>query len=494
MKSSCLKIHPRDRRQMLWIIFILLECLCVTYYTRSLLNLQNQQNTSNLSKQNSRSNIYHQAFRNKVIDTAHPNMVRSKAQVLYPDLISSFRRYTDESQEFDKRHFAQVPERGYPKRTHLLDYETSATEQEIEKHDRLLVQGMYYMKTTLFQDFWLDQGSKKSAAARTTTFTAATTTTFTDTSMITSNNPSLCINIYLCNRRIPYINSLLMSLTSFTTHQNKMDMRKAQIRLINTENRPERLDFKYMTQLLSKLPFVHSVHNITYYDEIYQDVIQHRELDFRETFISDQLSGLNICIESGLPFCLMMEEDSIVPVDFMSKLWQYILTPLEEQGIIQMDGTGQISVLSLYAYYNLAVKGSQRLYYPEYAKEMYREDYARINSERFSQGMPPYAPMYHVRDKDYMYGTVAMLYTRESAIKLVQYLRHVGVNPIHNADEFINCDLYFPKEMGVPRKHVQPSLVNHIGYYSERMGQIPERGMFSQLNTDARFMYDAGVL
>lgn len=309
-----------------------------------------------------------------------------------------------------------------------------------------------------------------------------------------SSQPKICINIYVCNRRVPYINALLMSLLSFTNPKAIVDMKQmAQIRLLNTEKRPERTSFRYMTQVLSKLPFVHSVHNITYKDEIYSH-IQDRELTFRESFLSDEISGLKICIDSGLPYCLMMEEDSIVPVDFISKLYHHVIDPLQTEGILHMDGTGKISVLSLYAYYNLAVKGDNRLYYPEYAKGPYQTDYARTNAERFSQGMPPYQDRYSIQDHEYMYGTVAMFYTRESAIQLVQYLQSVGVDPIHNADEFMNCELYFPQQMGIPRKDVQPSLVNHIGYYSERMGKLPERGMFSQLNTDVRFMYDEGTL
>ena len=58
----------------------------------------------------------------------------------------------------------------------------------------------------------------------------------------------------------------------------------------------------------------------------------------------------------------------------------------------------------------------------------------------------------------------------------------------------MNSNEYFPKVVGIPRLSVEPSLVNHIGYYSERMANVKSRGMFSQLNTDSRFMFDAGVV
>jgi GR25 family glycosyltransferase involved in LPS biosynthesis len=384
-----------------------------------------------------------------------------------------------------------VPEPGYPKDTHFVDYSTSATENEIEKHDRLLVQGFHTMTTHFKSRHFLSRTSTSTSVHDSKTKSSS------DSNSSNSSNPTVCLNLYLCNRRIPYINSLFMTMMSYSNDKSKQDfLNHAQVHLLNTEKRPNRMNFPYLTNYLSKLPFVHSVHNITYADEIYANITD-RELDFRETFISDTISGLKICIHSGLPYCVMMEEDAVVPVDFMTLLMEQVIKPLERQGILNAkDGTsnetGSVSVLSLYSYYNLVFFGPHRLHYARYSKNKYQQDKAKINIERWSLGMPPYQAQYKVTEKDYKYGTVAMFYTRQSAIKLVEYLQGVGVNPIRNADEFINSNEYFPTTMGEKRKHVTPSLVNHIGYYSERMSHVKARGMFSQLNTDSRFMYDAG--
>ena len=45
--------------------------------------------------------------------------------------------------------------------------------------------------------------------------------------------------------------------------------------------------------------------------------------------------------------------------------------------------------------------------------------------------------------------------------------------------------------MGFKQKQTAPSIINHVGYYSQRMKDVKERGMFSQLNTDARFQLDS---
>jgi hypothetical protein len=389
--------------------------------------------------------------------------------------------------EFDPSMY-NVPERGYPKSTHFLDYATSAVEIEVEKHDRHLVQGMHFMATHDFDPLrqFLQRHQRQQQQQQQQQQQH-------NLHRFSHAEKKVCLNIYLCNRRVPYINALLMGLTSFSSNETQLDLLQAEIHLLNTEKRQDRLEFKYLRETLSKLPFVHKVHNITYRDEIYANITD-RELTFREMFISDEISGLKICIESGLAYCIMLEEDAVVPVDFMTLLRRHVMEPLEQEGIIHMDGTGSISVLSLYSYYNLVVKGINRLHYPEYTKQNYYHDVAKLNSERFSRTMQPFQHDYKIEEQDYMYGTVAMMYTRDSAMKLVEYLEQVGVNPIHNADEFMNAKEYFPTAMGIPRKHVRPSLVNHIGYYSERMADIKERGMFSQLNTDSRFMFDAGEL
>lgn len=464
-------------RGKVWMGFFLFELFWMRQYYRSYTTAVNQQtlnhsntyssnadvNTRGTFGNNHASNAYVTDFSNDPISVRNKQpSKRTRIDITEPSPLASL-----------DPHKMDVPEPGYPKETHLVDYKTSASEREIEKHDRFLVQGMHYMKTHDFKP--LAETIANHEAQR-------------------KSPPKICLNIYLCNRRIPYINSLLMSLTSFSSASNEKDLiQLAQVHLLNTEKRTERLHFRYMRETLSKLPFVHKVHNITYRDEIYQDITD-RELIFREMFISDEISGLKICLESGLEYCVMMEEDAVVPVDFMTLLNEQVLQPLEHDGVLQVNSAGGISVLSLYSYFNLVYKGFNRLHTPRYAKRRYVNDVAKSNAERFSKTMPPHRNDFKVIEKDYMYGTVAMVYTRQSAEKLVKFLQQVGVDPIHNADEFMNANEYFPTEIGIPRKSVEPSLVNHIGFYSERMSDFTKNGMFSQLNTDARFMYDAGEL
>ena len=82
------------------------------------------------------------------------------------------------------------------------------------------------------------------------------------------------------------------------------------------------------------------------------------------------------------------------------------------------------------------------------------------------------------------------MYPIQVVRKLVQYLEDQADNPITDADVYINKRAYFRNHTGVIRRQVEPSMVNHIGYYSERMRKRTDRGIFSQLNTDVRFVLD----
>jgi len=354
-----------------------------------------------------------------------------------------------------------IEEPGYKQKNYIFEYETSAMKYEVQKHDRLIIEGLAFMDDLNLGSEWKPKSIQK-------------------------EKWKLCMNIFICNRRIPYINSFLMSLINHDTPEELLSY--AKINLLNTEKRIDRIDFSYMKDILSQLPFISEVHNVTYVDKIYESVIQERSLTFREEFISDQISGLRVCIDSNLDWCLMIEEDVILPVNFVKYLERDVIGPIE------MNWTqDEISFISLYSYYNLVFFGNRTLVDPWYSKKQYENDRAISNSERKAKGKNPYKAQFSVKKKDYKYGTVAMLYTLDSAKKLVQYLEKVGVDPVHNADEFINDNKYFPSFIKKPRRQVEPSLVNHIGFYSERMKATETRGTFSQLNTDVRFIYDAGI-
>jgi len=97
--------------------------------------------------------------------------------------------------------------------------------------------------------------------------------------------------------RIPGINALLIGLiVVLFVYRDQERYAKGGYSFLNTEKRKEGLHFRYLNGTLSKLPFVHEGHNITNRDEIYHSITD-RDYVFREMFISDEISGLNIWLE-----------------------------------------------------------------------------------------------------------------------------------------------------------------------------------------------------
>lgn len=83
------------------------------------------------------------------------------------------------------------------------------------------------------------------------------------------------------------------------------------------------------------------------------------------------------------------------------------------------------------------------------------------------------------------WGAVANIYSLEMAQKLRDFLASYGMRKrAPNADLLMNNQ--FPKSVHLPRMTVNPSLVNHIGFYSER------RDVVAYINSDVRFVLDAG--
>ena len=104
----------------LWLVFFVIECYFIAYYYHGLQSIPKGQGTVEQTLNNILSQSTITAILLRANNTAYP--------VPPPPLPPEF---------------SDIPERGYPKLTHLVDYPTAATETEIQKHDRLLVQSLF---------------------------------------------------------------------------------------------------------------------------------------------------------------------------------------------------------------------------------------------------------------------------------------------------------------------------------------------------------------
>lgn len=351
-----------------------------------------------------------------------------------------------------RRHFDQ--EALYPKKTIVEDFATRAIAEEVKKHDRVLVQGMTFINSLTKNDLkrWIPTDQDKTLR-------------------------KVCINIYTTSRDIPYIDAMMMSLMK--GQSPKRLIQYAKINLMFMERHPQRAKDPHIASRIAPLPFL----DFFNYSDTDPNLPGQLKLGHRQHFMFDTIRGLENCVHSALPWCLLMEEDALPPLGFIDKLEEFVIEKLAGR-------ENQISVVSLYAYFNLKWSGPRRLSREYYSRMKYDRDRAKTNSERQAMDLPPYHANFTLIESNYSAGTVAMLYTQASAEKLLGYLKAQGYHPKQDADILINHPNHFPKLMNATRMQVEPSLVNHIGFYSSHSRNVDEKATLDQLNTDVRFMFD----
>jgi hypothetical protein len=362
-------------------------------------------------------------------------------------------------------HPKQLSSRYIPKKSIVEDFPTAALEAEIRKHDRLIVHGVTYVNSLTPQELqrWIPNPARK---------------------------PQLCMNVYVCNRDVPYMDAFLMTLMKSTADDPAKLTSYAHINLINTEHRPRRQSFPHLHQTLSQLPFINIVNVSTVVIPGHRHMDQ-RELPYRKQVMVDYIKGLHVCLQSNLTWCLMMEGDSVVPLHFIDYLQTFVIQP---------EGNNpQGAMISLYSYYNLNSKGNRSLDQPWYSETQYARDRAQSNRERQAAGLEPYQAHFTVRTQEFHYGAVALLYTRDVVQKAMDFM--ISHLKSANIASDVLLNRYFPAHMQVNRRQVEPSLVNHIGFYSDRIQQQQHKQakkkkttMFAQLSTDVRFQLDAGEM
>mmetsp|Transcript_13886 Transcript_13886/g.28572 ORF Transcript_13886/g.28572 Transcript_13886/m.28572 type:complete len:228 (+) Transcript_13886:550-1233(+) len=195
-------------------------------------------------------------------------------------------------------------------------------------------------------------------------------------------------------------------------------------------------------------------------------------------FRRDTINALDICIESKLPYCLVLEDDAVTPVGFIDSLEKFVIAPLKNNEI-------RPAFLTLYSYYSHPWTNT-RIDSEQYIKSgLYNSDRSKMNNERRSVGLPPYVPYFAVYRANVNFGAVANLYPLEMAKKLRDYLESFGLDDkVDPADNLMSAG--FLELVGRPKMQTEPSMVNHIGFYSERRDDV------YYMHTDVRFVVDPG--
>ena len=173
-----------------------------------------------------------------------------------------------------------------------------------------------------------------------------------------------------------------------------------------------------------------------------------------------------------------MEDDALPSTNFIHLLDTFVVRPWQA-------GKIRASSVTLYSYHSHSWS-KHRLDNQEYVYGgKYEEERSfRTEAEYRLHGRKKFPPHFRVRRSGIEWGAVANMFTLNMAVKLRDYLLQVK-NEETPIDVLISRD--FSRFVGQPRQQVEPSLVNHIGFYSERRDQV------SFVNSDVRFQIDPAV-
>ncbi len=391
----------------------------------------------------------------------------------------------------------------FPKHNRLENFPTLASEKEMAKHDRYLVHSMLY--TEMLNDEYLKQHWTPKPDVH------------------DPSSRKVCINIMMRNRQLPYINALvttlMMSHEAGEHNHHRIDESKgagyallsyADMNLLDVE----RYDWNYDDQRMNvrKLPFL-KLHRLYEEDTTWLSSISkkiglssssssgtksdsHTRRNARLDQIEDYLRSAKVCKKSGLKWCLMMEEYTVVPITFVDALQRFVIDPLDS--LLSHHGAEEISVVSLFSAYNSNLGSTMKIHDVQYSSESYENDRSKLNSERRHLGMHEYVEeyeMYPIGDDDnngnensddeessVLAGgfNTAMLFltsiVEEKLIPMLEELKEREGRRIETETETetASCDdnfLDIEREVsiftGAKRLRVEPSLVNRIGFYDE---------------------------
>uniref|UniRef100_A0A7S4EPU4 Uncharacterized protein n=1 Tax=Pseudo-nitzschia australis TaxID=44445 RepID=A0A7S4EPU4_9STRA len=341
----------------------------------------------------------------------------------------------------------KAPPRKYPPPDLLHEnYGTLAVQEEARRHDRLIVESVAYFGSMTASDV-----AEMNAVGRKHT-----------------NASDLCITIFSANREMPYLHALLMAL--FTGQKLERLLSFAQFNILNTEHRPERAEFPRMRDL-ARFEFV-NFYNASELHPLPADT------NFNVHFRRDTITALDICIESKLPYCLVLEDDAVTSTGFIDNLERFVIQPLKNHEI-------QAAFVQLFAHTSNPWT-SAHVQNEEYVSSgQFEADRSKTNRERRSKGLAPYTPHFEIKEMAWEFGTVGNLYSLDTARRLRGFLDAYGTDAWPEPADYL-MSKGFLDILGLRKAKVEPSLVNHIGFYSEREKEIKIS------HTDVQFLYDPG--
>mmetsp|Transcript_3308 Transcript_3308/g.5880 ORF Transcript_3308/g.5880 Transcript_3308/m.5880 type:complete len:395 (-) Transcript_3308:291-1475(-) len=299
---------------------------------------------------------------------------------------------------------------------------TLAVQEEARRHDRLIVESVAYFGSMTASDV-----AEMNAVGRKHT-----------------NASDLCITIFSANREMPYLHALLMAL--FTGQKLERLLSFAQFNILNTEHRPERAEFPRMRDL-ARFEFV-NFYNASELHPLPADT------NFNVHFRRDTITALDICIESKLPYCLVLEDDAVTNVGFIDNLERFVIQRLKNNEI----EAAFVQLFSAHSHPWTDTHVDNKNYVDS---GLYEAERSKTNRERRSKGLDPYTPNFETNEATHEYGAVANLFALEMAQRLRGFLISYGMDSTAEPADVL-MSKRFLKMVCLPKMIVDLQMAYHI--------------------------------
>ena len=385
-----------------------------------------------------------------------------------------------------------------PVESMIPNFPNRVVEKEVTKHDRLVVDSLAFVNSFNWAKKYLDliqqrKQSQQSDSASVSGHLLNKQLHVPRPSQTSSPEP-LTLVFLTVNRAVPYIAVALASL--IRGHTPEIFVERLNVHVCNLEKRSDRIkSFHLFETLKERFPFI-TFHS---WNEKYPELKSVRGYDvFMEEQRRDYVKALKICKEAAGPWCQIYEDDTLFPMRFVKKFDKIAGSKdvLESAGLGGSGKTMQIQkskllMIKLYNPFNDPLSKERNLYSEMYEQEAYDSDRAITAVEARDKGRSPDETKYSFQISLSGYGIVSNAYPLSSVEPLIEYLETEKFQRGHPTDTSINFS--YPIRSKKKVLEVTPSLVNHIGFYSENQDYLGQGAALSKsISTDVRFNIDDG--
>jgi len=406
------------------------------------------------------------------------------------------------------------------------DFPNDAVERELRRHDRFVVESLAYIarfddrSTAKFVD-----AETKFRASSSSAGAAGRGAGVGGGSGNGNGGKPIALVVLTAHRDVPYLAVLVSML--LRGHDPAVFAESMDVHIVNVERRPGRRDYYPLFEDLRRKigTFVH-FHDWT---AIYP---QHSDLGDR-TYRADQridyVRAMRLCQSEssseveGSPsrWCVLMEDDAVPAVDFATKFRRYVdrdIFPNATESGTDDVALEDVFLLRLYTPFapfqwrkvkeppttagrrqgqqgaagqNVILANQGERYKPTHKEMIYNANRALDYNEAQYRGVLPAEKKiaYKVKYNPERYGTVAIAYPTITLNRTIAYLERTDSRKGITSDISLGFDADpFLREENLNRLGTVPSLVNHLGIYSDHSGGDWGRGV----STDIRFKLDDG--